>query len=95
MVDYYDYLDSPEWEEKTKYIRLRNKGICECCNMRFGENVHHRTYERVFNEQDSDLLHVCSYCHKAIHRIEPTFVWPSRMKLLEQLQKEADKWKKS
>jgi hypothetical protein len=33
--------------------------------------VHHKTYVRVFNELVSDLLPVCSACHREIHHLKP------------------------
>ena len=45
--------------------------ICQICRKRPATEVHHLTYERVFNEMACDLLPVCSACHRAIHYRKP------------------------
>lgn len=102
-LNYYDYITSDEWYERTKDIRLRNNGRCECCNMRFAEEVHHRSYLHLGNELDSELIHICNWCHKMIHGLVPigyVYLWPSRIAFLQELRQEAiangvDKEKKS
>lgn len=89
MSDYYDYLRSAEWAARTEPIRKRNRGRCECCNMRWGTEVHHRTYARVYAERKEDLLLVCHPCHQRIHKLGPAFIWASRIAFLKQLQEEA------
>lgn len=89
-MDYYKYIHSPEWFTRTELIRKRNNGLCECCVMRYGTCVHHRTYERLGEELDSDLLHVCIYCHRMIHKKGKYFIWESRLDFLTQLQGEVD-----
>lgn len=31
-------------------------------------NIHHRTYSRIGNEKDTDLILYCDKCHKIIHK---------------------------
>jgi hypothetical protein len=38
---------------------------------RSATEVHHLTYVRVFNELATDLLPVCSTCHRNIHHLKP------------------------
>lgn len=93
MIDYYKYIHSPEWFKRTEVVRLRLNGKCECCLMRSGSCVHHRTYLHLGCELDAELLHVCRWCHKLIHRTIPerkVFIWPSRLEFLRLLQKEVD-----
>lgn len=89
-TNYYEYIQSVDWIVRTLNIRLRNDGICECCNMRYGDEVHHRTYVRLFQEEDADLIHLCIQCHRHVHRIHDCYVWPSREPFLQQLREEAD-----
>lgn len=88
MINYYAYIKSKAWFARTESVRLRNRGICECCNMRYGTCVHHRTYVRLGKETDADLLHVCKYCHKMIHKKGVFKIWNSRLILLEMYQRE-------
>lgn len=88
MINYYEYIKSTEWYERTKEIRARRGGRCECCLMRNGSSVHHRTYERLGNELPEDLIHVCDCCHKMIHGLGVFFIWSSRIPFLKTLQLE-------
>lgn len=94
-MDYYTYIKSEEWFNLTKPIRNRNHGLCECCLIRFGEVVHHRTYKNLGHEKDEDLIHVCHLCHNEIHKKRRRggyfFIWESRRKFLKQLQNEIAK----
>lgn len=91
MINYYEYIQSDKWYARTESIRRRKGGRCECCCMRRGSEVHHRTYERLGNERDEDLLHVCKPCHRRIHKKGNAFIWPSRIEFLLILQKEVEK----
>lgn len=88
MVDYYKYIHSPEWFQRTQEIRKRINGLCECCTMRYGSCVHHRTYKRLGEELPEDLIHVCKQCHKMIHKKGNFFIWNHRREFLKALQEE-------
>jgi hypothetical protein len=68
---YHWYLGSAFWREKSQYILRRANYICEKCGIRPATEVHHLTYERVFQEHPSDLLAVCRQCHAEIHWRQP------------------------
>lgn len=91
MIDYYEYIKSQQWYTRTASIRKRNGGICECCNMRYGDSVHHRSYEHLGDERDEELLHLCTPCHREIHgkKQKNYFIWPSRRTFLNYLKLEA------
>lgn len=57
------YLASREWGIKKRLVRQRSGGNCERCGQPATE-VHHLTYERLYNERLTDLLHVCHECHE-------------------------------
>ena len=76
---YYNYLRSPEWQKKRRAVIERSRanapgsnpyGRCELCNyspFRPGVlQVHHKTYENIFNEPLEDLVLVCVNCHKRL-----------------------------
>ena len=90
-VDYYVYIHSDAWFARTEKVRKRNKGVCECCKMRFGQVVHHRTYEHLGEEKDHELIHLCLDCNSMVHgqgKKKKFFIWPSRMNFLRMLQDE-------
>lgn len=90
MIDYYEYIHSAAWFNRTVNVRQRNRGRCECCCMRWGRVVHHRTYAHLGEELDEELVHLCLLCHNAAHGKPDAryYIWPSRLKFLEQLQSE-------
>ena len=64
---YRAYLESEKWKS------IRNKKIsesgnrCQLCNKSGLLNVHHRTYDNVFNEKMEDLIVLCRECHAHFH----------------------------
>jgi len=65
---YYDYLRSPEWWRKRNLVVAQSNGICQCG--RPVDDVHHLTYDRVFEEDLDDLVGLCRQCHLRCHGIE-------------------------
>lgn len=68
---YRDYLKSPEWAKKRKAAFDRDNQ-CKLCGDRGAKTgnplvVHHMTYERIFNEEMSDLITLCNKCHGYVH----------------------------
>lgn len=74
-IDYIEYLKTGTWElKRLEKLRtgLWSRGHClcqRCCRLvhQCGIEVHHLTYERLGNEELSDLQIVCAGCHKDIH----------------------------
>jgi len=64
---YQTYLLSREWKAKRLLVLERDKNLCQCCKLAPAEQVHHLTYERLYNEPLDDLLAVCIPCHRHIH----------------------------
>ncbi len=58
-------LDSDAWQIKRKAVLKAAGYRCRCGN--HATEVHHETYERVFNERLSDLTAMCRVCHQAEH----------------------------
>jgi hypothetical protein len=65
---YLEYLNSPEWKARRKAVLERCNRICERCHKYLVDEVHHLTYEHVFNEPLEDLQGLCKPCHKFLHR---------------------------
>lgn len=64
---YTAYLASDAWAQRRKAVLQRTNGKCQRCGNPATE-VHHKTYERLGQERDSDLEAVCSTCHKDADR---------------------------
>jgi 5-methylcytosine-specific restriction endonuclease McrA len=64
---YREYLKSDHWREISAEARRRAENRCQVCNSDGELNVHHRTYERIGNERQSDLTVLCARCHKLFH----------------------------
>jgi 5-methylcytosine-specific restriction endonuclease McrA len=70
-MDYHTYIGSREWRDHpVRLAELRDAGHrCRLCNDR-GEGtvieVHHRTYENLFDEQPGDLTALCRVCHRVV-----------------------------
>src|SRR6266508_2712462 len=65
------YLGSRFWAEKRRAALERADYICQVCHKNPATEVHHKTYERVFNELASDLVAICSPCHRKLHHLRP------------------------
>jgi len=64
---YIDYLDSEAWKNKRREALVRDNNVCQVCKENLAEEVHHITYENLFNEKLEDLLSVCKMCHNQLH----------------------------
>lgn len=67
---YQDYLKSDEWAAKKEYLLSVRGYRCERCRSSKSLQAHHKTYESIGNESESDLLLLCRRCHKAEHDIK-------------------------
>lgn len=64
---YYAYQQSEEWKLLYLKVSLRDKGRCQQCG-RPGLMVHHKTYETLLTEKESDdCIFLCRYCHFHTH----------------------------
>jgi hypothetical protein len=67
---YNAYLASPAWRAvRFRYIEER-PWICHVCGKTEKLYLHHRTYERVGQEQLDDLMPLCDPCHGLVHSLE-------------------------
>jgi hypothetical protein len=64
---YQKYLCSREWGLRREAVTQRSGGICERCRVNKARAVHHKTYERIYNELLTDLIHLCGACHDFQH----------------------------
>ena len=66
---YIEYLNSIEWKNKRIEVFKRDDNLCQECKDKPAEQVHHKTYENLYNEPLDDLVSVCKECHTEIHRL--------------------------
>lgn len=64
---YIRYLSSDEWKKIRELVLKRDEYKCQKCKIKSADEVHHLTYQNLYNENLEDLISVCSYCHKEIH----------------------------
>lgn len=66
---YLDYIRyDPKWEKKRKSRLKMDCNRCRVCNSQYNLQVHHRTYDNLYNENVSeDLTTLCNGCHKLFH----------------------------
>lgn len=64
---YDEYLQTPEWRERSKLVKERAGGLCEGCRKRNAIDAHHLHYDNVGHEFLFDLVAVCRECHDALH----------------------------
>ena len=86
LSPYQQYLKSSKWKKISKAVKERDNNQCVKCQSKENLNVHHLTYDNIFNEQDylEDLTCVCKTCHENIHKRDKE----SLDELFEQLAKE-------
>lgn len=66
--DYEEYLGSEKWAEKRQKVLRRDLRRCQACLDSEATQVHHLTYDRIFEEPLFDLVSVCRPCHERLHR---------------------------
>lgn len=69
-IPYKEYLQSETWKRKREY-KLQEAGHkCQLCNDTDRLEVHHRTYDTIFNEPPNDLIVLCNKCHSYFHHVK-------------------------
>lgn len=67
--DYLIYLKSPAWKIKKQQVFLERGRTCEICMSNRNIQIHHKTYDNLYNEDLEDLKILCDKCHKKEHKI--------------------------
>jgi len=60
------YLKSEHWQNKREE-KLQHNPVCEMCGKKKGLQIHHLNYDNLENENISDLMTLCSKCHREAH----------------------------
>lgn len=66
-VPYSDYLQTAHWSVVREEALERAGHRCQLCGSQRRLEVHHRTYERLFDELPEDLIVLCRHCHAKFH----------------------------
>ncbi len=64
---YQEYLKSEAWAVRRKMALAHADGRCQLCGSPKALQVHHRTYENLYNETLHDLTVLCDPCHGNHH----------------------------
>lgn len=63
-----EYYNSEEWQIKRAFALNRANHRCQRCGASHSLEVHHLTYDRLYNERPKDLEVLCKKCHKKADR---------------------------
>jgi len=75
--EYKAYLQSAAWVRRRQLCLKQYGNRCGVCYSKGPLSVHHRTYERVGNEEVMDLIPLCNGCHELFHGEEKKVDWDS------------------
>lgn len=74
--NYTEYLYSNHWKLKKSLFlssslstKINGKPVCFSCKSDNKIHTHHITYDRLGNEDLSDLVYLCEKCHSIAHKI--------------------------
>jgi len=70
--EYQVYLQSEKWKTKRLKVLERDNYKCKACESNKATQVHHMSYEFVYDEPLFDLISVCKRCHDKIEHIKKT-----------------------
>lgn len=80
---YREYLLSDEWKSIRLTI-IEDREQCERCGSDYKLQIHHKNYDNIFNELDSDLELLCKRCHLLQHNLlkprKPKTKWGCKRK---------------
>jgi len=65
--EYKAYIISSKWKAKCVERKKIDNGHCRGCFTTEDLQVHHATYQRLFDEDMGDLTTLCRHCHEWVH----------------------------
>jgi hypothetical protein len=69
--EYNKYLKSDYWIGIKEQVLERDSYKCRLCGSKECLNVHHSTYNNLYNEDLNDLITLCKRCHSNYHKKNP------------------------
>lgn len=70
-LSYADYLGTAHWHFVRRRTLKQAGYRCQLCNAQVKLDVHHKTYERLGDEDPDDTIAICRKCHRRHHRVLP------------------------
>jgi len=66
---YHAYLCTKKWQDISEKVKIRDGYKCQKCESTKKLNVHHKTYDNIYNEAAhlGDLVTLCNVCHRKEH----------------------------
>jgi len=68
--EYSVYLNSEKWRIKREAVLKRDNYKCKACEVNTATQVHHLTYQFIYDEPLFDLISVCKKCHDKIENLK-------------------------
>lgn len=69
LLPYSEYLQTEHWSRVRSRAMAFAKYRCQVCNAGECElHTHHRTYDRIGEERDDDVIVLCEQCHTLFHQ---------------------------
>lgn len=66
-MDYRAYLRSSHWKTVRRDALRRAGNKCQLCSSRIRLEVHHNSYEHLWDETEQDVVVLCRRCHAKFH----------------------------
>lgn len=67
---YNKYINGPRWAAKREAWFNAFGKFCRACGTTYGPiQLHHMTYDRLGRERMSDLIALCSKCHREVEAL--------------------------
>lgn len=66
--EYQEYLRSQQWATLRRLVLERAGGKCEGCG-RTAHNIHHMSYDHIYEEFLFELIALCRDCHERWHEV--------------------------
>lgn len=80
VIGYENYLKTRHWR-RIRNRKILSDGVCFLCGKDQNLQVHHRTYKRLGEEKESDLIVLCRECHKLMHTDQHTRKFVERLSI--------------
>lgn len=65
---YREYITSDRWKKRREDYFEKHARKCRACGSLKRIHLHHKTYRRLGEERDADLVPLCHVCHTTLHR---------------------------
>lgn len=70
--NYESYIGSETWRRRRARWLSANGRWCRGCGRTEDIRLHHKTYDRMGRELNTDLVALCTTCHQAVHDYHQT-----------------------